>query len=293
MPKFQKNKGFTMRSGNKKLPFKLMGSSPAKQSNADHLKAMNDDMMNNINVELEKANKRGRYTFDVETGDIKPPTEGKLSREDKDLGLKYENTLAKANKTKQDIINQQTQKRNKRTQKLNEAKTKKQGLTTQKQNLQSQIEKTTDSDKLKELNKQLKKTQRQENRATRKVERKQKRADKDPKGNLLTRVKSNFQEKSLKNQRRFINMSDDERRSFKQMKAKNIAEMLRTAGPSNYKPEIQHDLNAFMNPDANKLTNTTFSDMYKKAFTEGLKSAQVTTTPKEGEEYDAEYKKTT
>ena len=271
MPKFQKNKGFTMRSGNKKLPFKLMGSSPAKEEYTEVFG--NENKINDINKTLEKTQKRGRYTFDIETGDIKPPTEGVLSREDKDLDSKYQNTLTKANLTKDKINEQIKSKTEKRQKKLS-------SLTTQRENLESQIEKTTDDNKLKELNKQLKKTQRKETRATKK-------AEKTPKGNLPTRIKSNFQEKSLKNQRRYINMSDDERRSFKQMKAKNIAEMLRASGPSNYKPEIQHDLKAFMNPDANKLTNTTFSDMYKKAFQEGLKSGQQ--NPEANEEYKTEY----
>ena len=253
MPKFQKNKGFTMRSGNKKLPFKLMGSSPAKEVG-------NENKINDINKTLEETQKRGRYTFDIETGAIKEPKEGVVSREDKDLASKYQNTLTKANLTKDKINEQIKSKTEKRQKKLS-------SLTTQRENLESQIEKTTDDNKLKELNKQLKRTQRKETRATKK-------AEKTPKGNLLTRIKSNFQEKNLKNQRRYINMSDDERRSFKQMKAKNIAEMLRASGPSNYKPEIQHDLKAFMNPDANKLTNTTFSDMYKKAFEEGRDYAQ-------------------
>ena len=274
MPKFQKNTGFTMRSGNKKLPFKLMSSSPVKEEPEEAFDTQNNNNIDNINKTLEETQKRGRYTFDIETGEIKDPKEGVVSREDKDLASKYQNTLTKANLTKDKINEQIKSKTEKRQKKLS-------SLTTQRENLESQIEKTTDDDKLKELNKQLKKAQRKETRATKK-------AEKTPKGNLLTRMKSNFQEKSLKNQRRFINMSDDERRSFKQMKANNIAEMLRASGPSNYKPDIQHDLKAFMNPDANKLTNTTFSDMYKRAFQEGIKSAQQT-TPGADEEYKTEY----
>jgi phage-related minor tail protein len=210
-------------------------------------------------------------------------TQSVISREDQDLADKYTNTLTKADVTKKKIENQISEFRKKKQTKVTDATKNLETRTTNVEDLQQDIADIEDDPRmyegrdkeLKQLRKDLSKAERKQSKAERKLERKTGKLEKydkkveegkGHKGKFFTRMKSKRQEKSLRNQRNYINMSDKERHAWRQMNIKNNAELIKSFGGA--EANIHHDLKTFMNPNSSKLNDyrsfTEFMDVYKR-----------------------------
>jgi myosin heavy subunit len=210
-------------------------------------------------------------------------TQSVISREDQDLADKYTNTLTKADVTKKKIENQISEFRKKKQTKVTDATKNLETRTTNVEDLQQDIADIEDDPRmyegrdkeLKRLRKDLSKAEKKQSKAERKLERKTGKLEKydkkveegkGHKGKFFTRMKSKRQEKSLRNQRNYINMSDKERHAWRQMNIKNNAELIKSFGGA--EANIHHDLKTFMNPNSSKLNDyrsfTEFMDVYKR-----------------------------
>ena len=192
-------------------------------------------------------------------------TQSVISREDQDLADKYTNTLTKADVTKKKIEKQKTDFRKKKQTKVTDATKNLETRTTNVKDLQEEIKAIEDDNRfyegrdkeLKQLRKDLSKAEKKQSKAERKLERKTSKLEKYDKkveegggykGNLFTRMKSKRQEKSLRNQRNYINMSDKERHAWRQMNTDNIAQTIRSAGGGGKGYKIQTDFSEYMKP---------------------------------------------
>ena len=229
----------------------------------------------NVKTEVTGGQTIGEGGKIINDTKIKTTTTG-LSIEDQMLANKYQNLHNKSSIT-QNKLNEQISTRNvsksknlkskvtKAQGKLDESKKNLETTNSKVEELQNKIKNLNKSDGLirksndpnirKNLEKELNEARKDQKFYTKKVDRRTKKLDKKQtkstdfeegggkraKGNLFTRMKSNRQQKQLRKQRNYINMSDEERRNYDRMKVHNRAELIR--GMSS-----KHKANIYLDP---------------------------------------------
>ena len=92
--------------------------------------------------------------------------------------------------------------------------------------------------RLARLKKKIKSLEKKHVKQTKKSETFEEGGGKRPKGNLLTRMKSNRQDRKARGQRNWLNMSDEERRQWRQKQIEAGAEGIRRAGGGGRKGKL-------------------------------------------------------
>ena len=192
-------------------------------------------------------------------------TKESINREDQNLVKKYKKTMTGADATRKkldkDISTGGRRGRNLKS-KVSKSQKKFDNLDKELTNLSSQYDKINKNNpndpRLLDMEKRIDKLTTKHGKVEDKLDRRKdkqwnyqediKEGKKVVKGNLFTRMKANRQERDLRNQRNYLNMSDKERHPWRQMNIDNRAQVIRRSGGGGEGYEIQTDFSEYMNP---------------------------------------------